>query len=212
MRTLIFSDVHGNLPAFESMLKRVGSCDRYICLGDLVNYGPWSNECVDLAMSLPNSTLLIGNHEEAFIQGFYTGSNELVRTFFSINLSSFKRKEEIASFVAQTSVGSFTCKHTILDNSIYPDTAMTLDGNYIIGHSHHQFEYHNNDYTLYNCGSVGQNRKHINVCNYIIHTEGRGFTLEKLIYPIDILIQELEQRKYPKQCIEYYRNKESARG
>lgn len=210
MRTLIYSDVHGNLPAFESMLKRVGSCDRYISVGDLVNYGPWSNECVDLAMSLPNSTLLIGNHEEAFIRGFYPGNNELVKTFFSVNFPNFQRKKEISTFVADASVDGFTCKHTILSSSIYPDTTVPLDGNYIIGHSHHQFECHNNGYTLYNCGSVGQNRKHINVCNYIIHTEELGFALEKLIYPVEILIHELEQRKYPKQCIDYYRNKESA--
>ncbi len=208
MRTLIYSDVHGNLPAFESMLQNVGVCERYICLGDLVNYGPWSNECVDLAMSLPNSILLMGNHEEAFIQGFYPGSNELVKAFFSVTFPYFKRKKEISSFIAQTSVDSFTCRHSILNNYIYPDTAVTIDRNYIIGHSHYQFEYNNNGYTLYNAGSVGQNRKHINVCNYLIHTEGLGFALGKLIYSIDIFIQELEKKKYLKQCIEYYRNKE----
>ena len=211
MRTLIYSDVHGNLPAFESMLKKVGLCDRYISLGDLVNYGPWSNECVDLAMSLPNSTLLMGNHEQAFIQGFYSGNNELVKLFFSINFPEFQRKKEISSFIAQTSVGGFTCKHTISNNSIYPDTTVTLDKNYLIGHSHSQFEYNNNGYTLYNCGSVGQNRKQINVCNYIVHTEELGFILEKLTYPFETLLHEFEQRKYPIQCIEYYRNKENTR-
>ena len=207
MKTLIYSDVHGNLPAFESMLKHVGPCDRYVCLGDLVNYGPWSNECVDLAISLPNSTLVMGNHEEAFIQGFYPGSNELVRDFFSMNFPLFTRKEEIAFFVTETSIDRFTCKHTIMGGSIYPDTDVVLDGNYIIGHSHHQFEYHCNEYTLYNCGSVGQNRKHINVCNYILHTEEMGFCFGEVVFSVEKLINELEQRKYPKQCIEYYRNK-----
>jgi hypothetical protein len=47
MRILIYSDVHNNLPAFEQMLKEVVHCEAYISLGDLVNYGPWSNECVD---------------------------------------------------------------------------------------------------------------------------------------------------------------------
>jgi len=190
------------------MLKRVGLCDRYICLGDLVNYGPWSNECVDLAMSLPNSILLMGNHEEAFIQGFYPGSNELVDTFFSVTFPGFERKKEISSFVDQAYIDDFTCRHSILNDYTYPDTNIFIDRNYIIGHSHHQYEYHANGYTLYNAGSVGQNRKHINVCNYIIHTEELGFSLEKMVYPIEIIIQELEQRKYPKQCIEYYRNKE----
>ena len=86
MKVLVYSDVHGNLPAFETMLKHAGECDQYICLGDLVNYGPWSNECVDLALSLPSSIILMGNHEEAYLQGRYPGTNPLVQQFFSAQI------------------------------------------------------------------------------------------------------------------------------
>jgi predicted phosphodiesterase len=89
MKLLVYSDAHGNFPAFELMLKEEGVCDQYICLGDLVNYGPWSNECVELANSLPNSTLLMGNHEEAFITGKYPGSNPMVQAFFENKLPIF---------------------------------------------------------------------------------------------------------------------------
>ena len=185
MKTLIYSDVHGNLPAFETMLETVGDCDAYISLGDLVDFGPWSNECVDLALSLPNSTLLMGNHEEDFINGFHSGPNKLADCFFETTIGSFARESEISKFQQCCTLGDFKCQHTINGENIYPDTRLTLNDNYIIGHSHHQFAYSNSGYQLYNSGSVGQNRKFINICNYLIHySDSNVFELHGV--PIDI--------------------------
>ena len=66
MRILVISDIHGNLPALEFVLNKERSADKIISLGDVVNYGPWSNECVDLMDTLTNKILIVGNHEEAF--------------------------------------------------------------------------------------------------------------------------------------------------
>lgn len=209
MRVLVYSDVHGNLPAFETMLKTAGPCDQYICLGDLVNYGPWSNECVDLALSLPSPVLLMGNHEEAFINGFYPGSNELVRQFFSVTIGDFSRHEAIKKFIQAYQLDNYTCTHTIMDSYIYPDTTITLDDNYLIGHSHHQFKYLSNDYILYNAGSVGQNRKVINIANYLLYdTEKKEVSMEQVAYPFDKLISEMKARKYPEECVNYYLSKD----
>lgn len=208
MRVLIYSDVHGNLPAFETMLKDAGPCEQYICLGDLVNYGPWSNECVDLALSLPNATLLMGNHEEAFIAGTYPGENKLVQQFFSHTYKSFSRQKEVSKFQKNLLLDSFLCCHTIGDAYIYPDTIIELDGNYMIGHSHHQFHYSNSGFHLYNVGSVGQNRKHINVASYAVwDMEYNTITLASSIYDIDQVVQKMEADGYPENCLNYYRNK-----
>ena len=208
MKILIYSDVHGNLPAFEKMLKKEGSCDGYICLGDLVNYAPWSNECVDLAISLPNSVLIMGNHEEAFINGFYPGTNPLVQDFFKMTFPSFQKKEVIASFVSESKLDTFICKHTINNSYIFPDTQVVLDNNYIIGHSHHQFQYNKNNFTLYNSGSVGQNRKYINEINYLIYDyDLKIITMKSITYNIDFLVKEMIHLSYPSDCINYYRNK-----
>lgn len=208
MRSLIYSDVHGNIPAFESMLKAVGFCDQYICLGDLVNYGPWSNECVDLAVSLPNSIILKGNHEEAFIQGFYPGKNSLVQNFFQQTFNAFSRIKTIEKFRDSYDFKKFICRHTYQDQYIYPDTDIVLNGNYIIGHSHHQFEYNNSGYTLFNAGSVGQNRKYINVANYLVfNDETNLMEMGKTIFSIDIVIKQMKALNYPEDCINYYLQK-----
>lgn len=208
MKILIYSDVHGNLPAFEKMLEMEGHCDQYICLGDLVNYGPWSNECVDLAVSLPNSILIMGNHEEAFINGFYPGTNPLVQDFFKMTFPSFQKKEIINSFLPETKLDKFILRHTINDTYVYPDTTVLLDHNYIIGHSHHQFEYKNNDFVLYNTGSVGQNRKYINELNYLVYdTESNSITMKSAIYNLDIVVKEMKKLSYSEACIHYYTTK-----
>ena len=208
MKILIYSDVHGNLPAFQIMLDLEGACDGYICLGDLVNYGPWSNECVDLAISLPNATLIMGNHEEAFLSGFYAGHHNLVQKFFEKTYPTFTKKESISRFVDKTKLNDFVCVHTINDAIIFPDTTISLNDNYIIGHSHYQFRYENNGYTLYNTGSVGQNRKYINEINYLVYDlETKEISMRSVIYDTDLLINQMIKEDYPKVCIEYYLNK-----
>jgi putative phosphoesterase len=61
----IFSDVHGNLPALKTVLNDIDlkKADQVYCLGDLVDFAPWSNEVVELVRSL-KITCLMGNHDE----------------------------------------------------------------------------------------------------------------------------------------------------
>jgi len=47
MRTLVISDVHGNLAALRAVLD-AEPWDELVCLGDLVGYGPRPAACVDL--------------------------------------------------------------------------------------------------------------------------------------------------------------------
>lgn len=208
MKTLIFSDVHGNLPAFEKMLAVENTCESFICLGDLVNYAPWNNECVELASSLPNVKLLMGNHEEAFINGFYPGENILVQQFFKCNIDNFKQVDRIKNYIQNCEIGKYTCQHTILNEYIYPDTKIILDNNYIVGHSHHQFEYRNSNFILYNAGSVGQNRKYINVINYLVYDDASHLIqMKQITYNVELVIDELKARRFPQECIRYYQQK-----
>jgi len=64
MRLVLFADIHGNLPAFEAALKHAAtlSPDLMVICGDIVNAGPDSRACWDLAHSL-GCPLLRGNHE-----------------------------------------------------------------------------------------------------------------------------------------------------
>lgn len=211
MKTLIFGDVHGNLPAFELMLKHAGTVDKYISLGDIVNYLPWSNECVDLLISLKNCVKLIGNHDECFISGTYSGENQLVKCFFDFCIPHFARRHDLEKFENQHVFLDVTYTHTLEDRYIYPDTSLDLDGNYVIGHSHHQFRRESNTFFLINAGSVGQNRKFINVIDYLIHDSSTNtYEMRHFVYDIEIITSTMKALHYPGECIDYYASKARA--
>ena len=67
MKTLILSDIHANLTAFEAVLSDAGSFDRVWCLGDVVGYGPDPNECVALLRQQPGLRCIMGNHDAALM-------------------------------------------------------------------------------------------------------------------------------------------------
>ena len=67
MRLMIFSDIHGNLESLQTVLRDAATRNihRSICLGDLVGYGPYPNECIELVRNLKNCRCLAGNHDVA---------------------------------------------------------------------------------------------------------------------------------------------------
>ena len=48
MRVLVVTDIHSNLTALETVIKDAGEVDAVWCLGDVVGYGPYPNECISL--------------------------------------------------------------------------------------------------------------------------------------------------------------------
>jgi len=69
MRLGIISDIHGNLPALEATLAALDAArvDRLLCLGDIVGYGPWPNECCEVVRERKIVTIQ-GNHDLAAVQ------------------------------------------------------------------------------------------------------------------------------------------------
>lgn len=65
MRLAVFSDVHGNLPALEAVLGDIhdAGATHVVCLGDLVDYGPFPNEVIDRVRH-DGIPIIIGNHDD----------------------------------------------------------------------------------------------------------------------------------------------------
>lgn len=65
----LITDVHGNLEglcAALAMLDDLG-CDEILHLGDVVDIGPNSRECMDVLLSRKDVTCLLGNHDRDFV-------------------------------------------------------------------------------------------------------------------------------------------------
>ncbi len=67
MRYLIFTDIHGNLEAFNAFLKfaQKRKVDHYLFLGDLVGYGASPNEIIQKIGNLKPISMIRGNHDKA---------------------------------------------------------------------------------------------------------------------------------------------------
>jgi putative phosphoesterase len=208
LKIAFFSDIHGNLPALEIAIKEAGNVDGYIVLGDVVNYGPWSNECVERLEALPNCTKILGNHEDFFINGNCGCNNYLANEFFAHCYGSFKEITTIKKYKKEIQFKKFICTHTINEEYIFQDTIIPIDKNYIIGHSHKQFKINYNDFLLFNPGSVGQNREFINTIDFMIYdTTSSVVDFRSVLYDVDVVINQMKTMKYPQICLDYYINK-----
>lgn len=65
----LITDVHGNLPALTAILAELDreGCDEIIHLGDVVDMGPNSAECLHLLLSRKDVTMIMGNHDKDFL-------------------------------------------------------------------------------------------------------------------------------------------------
>ena len=209
MKVLVISDVHGNLPALEIVLNKNNDVDLIISLGDVVNYGPWSNECVELLKTQDNCIKIMGNHEAAFIAGNYLGTNEVAKAFFDFCYPKFNQNDVLKTYVEFYQAFDYTFIHTIQNMYVYSDTIINIDRNYWIGHSHRQFIKTTNNFQLINVGSVGQNRININEINYaLFDSDTKNVELKKLDFDSRILIDKMKEQRYPAVCLNYIISKQ----
>lgn len=67
MKILVVSDIHGNLPALESVLSAAVPYDTIWNLGDTVGYGAHPNECLETVEAAGATVKLAGNHDLAAV-------------------------------------------------------------------------------------------------------------------------------------------------
>ena len=118
----IFGDVHGNLIALEELFAiEKSETDLFIAHGDIVNYGPWSNECVAYLDQINNLQLLKGNHENYFLNGCYDGKNEVAQAFFGYCYERYDKALNpiLENYKQFFKVDNFKIQHTIFDKYIF---------------------------------------------------------------------------------------------
>lgn len=217
MKLLIFGDVHGNLVALEKLFQiEQNNYDQFVCHGDIVNYGPWTNECLEFLSQQQNGIFLKGNHEEYYLEKSYPGTNEIAKSFFEYCYPKFNIEYNvfINEFSDMRMIGNFRIKHSVNGLYIFKDTDienLEFENNTIVGHSHQQFHRMINGRNLYNTGSLGQNRSLLDVANYlIVDSETNAVELKSFTFDIQKVISKMEELKYPSICLNYYKSKNTA--
>lgn len=111
-RIAVISDIHGNLPALKSVIDALErkSPDLWLCLGDLVGYGPHPAECIKLVRDM-NMKCVLGNHDAGA-----TGRIPL-DVFRNPNRKLIKRTQEILSDEDKEWLASLPLTQKAEDNS-----------------------------------------------------------------------------------------------
>jgi predicted phosphodiesterase len=119
MRFAIFSDLHANLEATETVLADAHEreCTHFVCLGDLVGYNANPHECVEIVREL-DCPCVKGNHDEqASLDESSRDFNELAEE--AINWTRANLTEDDRQWLADLrltrQVRDFTIVHATLD-------------------------------------------------------------------------------------------------
>ena len=164
----IISDVHGNLPALKSVLKKIKKlgCKKIISLGDITGYYSESNKCINLLKSL-NANQLMGNHDMYLVDQSIPPKSKLIRFLLehqikSVSKDNIKFLKSLKSYFTEDNM-SFVHGgwRDNLNEYLYEIEEKNLVGDYkffFSGRTHVQKIIKFKKKTYCNPGSVGQPR------------------------------------------------------
>lgn len=218
MQMLIISDIHGNLVALDTVLRKI-KVDKIICLGDLVDYGPMPRECIELIKDMKIPTVR-GNHDNAVANridcgcGYeYKHLSQITREFTFQELQqqhiSFLKKLPLS--LTETIDGHKYYFTHGSPNSMYeyirPETSSDKIKNMLedveadfvfIGHSHVPFRRNIDSKTIINAGSVGQPRDgDSRTCCILFDTVSLNFEIIRIEYDVETVFNQIRNKKIP---------------
>lgn len=214
----VVSDIHANLPAFESVLEqlRERAVADIICAGDIVGYYGSPNEVVK--MFKKNSIKAVrGNHDDAVLNGTPQDLQDSAR--FTVNWTRKAISREAKSYLRSLPI---TRTDKVEDTTIYvahgsPRSPLTdyiyeddidpgyIDKNFayspdivVHGHTHLSYVTEVGQTTFVNPGSVGQPRDGEPSASYaIIDTKYGTAARYRTEYDISKTIETLEKNGLP---------------
>lgn len=197
----VISDIHGNIVALEEVLADIDrrGISKVYCLGDLVDFAPWSNEVVDL-MREKGIPCLLGNHDEriAFDQPVtplkHHDEVETENRLLAINHSKAHIRPDNKAWLGGLPYNielqyrfdgvykNILLVHASLESNdeyVYQDDAVAkvlpvlkerkVDA-LVMGHTHLSYVERLEGVTMVNCGSVGRSREADRMATYSILT------------------------------------------
>lgn len=186
----IIADIHSNLPALQAVLEKLQKVEKIICLGDLVGYGAFPNEVIEL-LKEENVVCIMGNHDWATLTGDLSWFNIYAQK--AIEFTRAVIKPENLAFLSKLpkriELENMLFVHGSPRNELF-EYIHPWDAEFysiknkllVVGHSHIQF-FKNG---VLNPGSVGQPRdKNPDAAFAIINTETRQIKLLRAKYDVE---------------------------
>lgn len=220
MKIAVFSDIHGNYQALESIIKDIKGkhIDKIIFLGDAISLGPDSNKCLDLLFK-EKITFILGNHELYSTEGVSIDPDSnidkknhnlwVTTTLSKENLKKLNKQKLIYELSINNK--KYTFIHFLLDNkhkypfkhlSIFNDDTYIkemekIDSDYVFyGHEHTGRIDFINGKSFYGIGSSGC-RKDNSTYYYIIDTKKDKVKKIPLYYNRNAFLRSINNKDYP---------------
>ncbi|MHB1325357.1 MAG: metallophosphoesterase family protein [Thermoleophilia bacterium] len=211
MRTLVISDIHGNIDALRAIDE---PCDRVVCLGDIVDYGPEPAACIDYLRNLTVPLLRVrGNHDNAVAFRVDCACGEafkhlslLTREYMWQVLDREQLEwigEPETSLKLESGGSSIYATHAAPSDNLFryltPETGdeelalelKTASADIVLtGHTHKPFIRKIDGRLMVNVGSVGQPRDGIPRASYAIIEDGR-VELKRVDYDLAAAVARL---------------------
>lgn len=215
MRAGVFSDIHGNIYAFERTWKALKeeACDVYLCLGDICGYYYHQNEVIDILRSIPNLRAVRGNHDDVFLASLtdesvrapysakYGKANDLLRRTIREDNLEFLRQLPLEHALAEQGAGLFHGSPADpLNGYLYPDTSLdrfpeSRHRTLFLGHTHYPMDRTAGKTRLINPGSCGQPRDWNQASYAVFDFESGDLRFERIDYDREALIQDVIQKE-----------------
>lgn len=234
VRIAVISDIHGNMLALNEVIKDIKNknISQVYCLGDLVDFAPWSNDVISF---FKNSGIpcLLGNHDEriAFDLPLFPllhhDNYETKNRFEAINHSkkhiNLENKEWLGSLPYQfelvykinDSYKKILLVHASLDrNDEYVYESDDKQKMYsvlkekevdalVMGHTHQSYVQQFSDILFVNSGSVGRSKEIDRKATYSILTLDEN-SIKVEIIKIDYPIEEVASAIYSSEIPNFY--------
>jgi putative phosphoesterase len=217
VKVAVLSDIHGNLPALQSVLADMPSVDTVVCCGDLVGYYPDAEQVCNAMRDL-DAYIVRGNHE-GYVAGALTPANDKIQAYkvewTRTNLSQ-KNLSWLASLPVEKNLSLDGIKIKVRHASpwdeetyLYPDSArlseihLTQDEWLWVGHTHRPLSIQVGDGMLLNPGSVGQPRDWNPLASYaIFDTVTRQAVIRRVVYNVRAFQNRLKELGWESSLIE----------
>lgn len=195
------SDVHSNVHALNAVLGDVDEqgADVVLCAGDLVGYGAYPNECIELLRER-RAICIAGNHERAVIALDVSGMNPLAasaiywtaKRISDAGMGYIRKLRPRATLnLAGVPAAMFHGSVRKDDEYVYEEDAgpelLALAKAQVVvsGHTHVPYVKRVPEGVLVNPGSVGQPRDGDRRASYLLYDERQmHFQLRRVEYPV----------------------------
>ena len=131
-RRLVISDIHGCYATLTTLLDRleIQQSDQVFFLGDYISKGPECKKTLDFILhlnSLPNYFVLLGNHDDLFLEYLQTGSESLEEKLIELGNSDLLEltdndvayyQNELSNLYSFFDIGPFLLVHAGFDFSL----------------------------------------------------------------------------------------------